>query len=46
VVARDYLDAIMLFAERLRSDTVSLEHDSLYGLAQECIYAQRTQTST
>jgi hypothetical protein len=46
VAAREYLDAIMLFAERLRSDTVPLDRDSLYRLAQECIYGQRTQTST
>jgi hypothetical protein len=28
-------------AERLRSDTVPLDHDSLYRLAQKCIYGQR-----
>jgi hypothetical protein len=42
---RDYLDAIMLFAERLKSNTVPVDHDSLYRLAQECIHGQRGRIS-
>ena len=37
-LARDYLDAILLFAQRLHAGSVALERRSLERLAHECIY--------
>jgi hypothetical protein len=37
-VARDHIDAVTLFAERLATDEVGFDEESLYRLARDCIY--------